>query len=79
MNKLTCLSEFLHFFIINPFYLNGRVKYSNILPQGFFYFYELHAIKIEIKTKKVFEYVTACTMNLEYMKVSYFELYYRRK
>ena len=34
---------------------------------------------MKLKQKKCFEYDTACTMNLEYMKVSIFELYYRRK
>ena len=44
-----------------------------------FDFHELYAIKIKIKTKKAFEYFTACTMNLEYMKVAQFELYYGGK
>ena len=49
------------------------------MTQWIFDFHDLYAIKIEIQTKSGFEYFTACTMNLEYMKVSKFELYYGRK
>ena len=55
------------------------MQYSNILIHGFLYFHELCAIEIQIKTKKAFEYFTAYTMNVEYMKVKHFSLYYRRK
>ena len=44
-----------------------------------FDFHALYAIKIEMKTKNGFEYFTARARDLEYMKVSQFELYYGRK
>jgi len=44
-----------------------------------FDFHELYDIKIKIKAKKGFEYLTARATDIEYMKVSIFELYYRRK
>ena len=65
------------------FLLKYSSKMSYILVSlchmDFFYFHELYAIKVEIKTKKGFECFTRCTMNLEYMKVYNFELNYRRK
>ena len=44
-----------------------------------FDFHELYDIKIKIKAKKGFEYLTARATDIEYMKVYIFELYYRRK
>ena len=42
-------------------------------------FHALYALKVEIKTKKRFEYFSARAMDLEYMKVSEFVLYCGRK
>ncbi len=65
------------FSVLQILFLIDLRKYSNILRYWIFDFHELKALIIKIKTKillKCFLHV----MNIEYMKVSLFEISYKK-
>ncbi len=59
--------------------LKLKCKYSDILRYWIFYFHELQALIIKIETKKLLKYFTLHVMNLKHMKVSLFEISYKKK
>ncbi len=59
--------------------LKFKYKYSNILRYWIFYFHELEGLIIQIKTKKLLKCFTLHVLNLKYMKVSLFEISYKKK
>ncbi len=76
--SIECINEHtlknLNFSVLQILFLIDLRKYSNILRYWIFDFHNLYALIIKIKTKKLLKCFTLHVMNLEYMKVQFFEM-----